>query len=443
MSAAIESWTKPEDLPVRPVIRAPVMTGCAIALSFFAGLGGWSSLAPLSSAAVAEGVIRVESHRKTVQHLEGGIVREILVGEGQEVAAGQALIRLDATQTSTTVAVLRDQMDAFMALEARLIAERDGTDVIAFDEELKSRSSDPKVASILDGQERIFNSRRRSLTDQAGILAQRVEQLGAEIDGHKAQLASADEQIRLTGEEIATVNDLLDRGLERKPRLLALQRQRSYLEGLRGEQHGAIAKAEQAIGEAKLQSADLLNKRSSEVALELREVQSRLLEIREKLSLADDINKRMEVVAPVSGQVVDLKVHTLGGVIHAGEALMDIVPQSDELVVEARVRPTDVESVHVGQPAQVALTAYKQRTTPRLDGTLVTLSADALTDEVRHTTYYSAEIRIDPTELLKLEAVQLYPGMPAEVMIVTGERTLLQYLIQPVLDSFHRAFREQ
>jgi HlyD family type I secretion membrane fusion protein len=443
MSAGVASWARPEDVPLRPRIGAPLAAGAFLLIAFFAGFGGWAALAPLSSATVAEGVIRVETHRKTVQHLEGGIVREILINEGDKVTAGQVLMRLDKTQSGTTVSVLQDQQDALLALQARLEAERDGLDAIQFPPELSARQSDPKVATVVGGQQKIFDTRRQSLRAQLGILSQRVEQLGSEIAGHKAQLVSANEQIQLTQEEIATVTDLLNRGLERKPRLLALQRQQSYLEGSRGEQLGAIAKAQQEIGEAKLQSADLLDKRSSEIALELRDTQSRLLEIRQKLGAAVDVDNRMEVVAPVSGQVVDLKVHTLGGVVRPGDALLDIVPQSDELVVEARVRPVDIDAVHAGQSAQVALTAYKQRTTPRLDGRLATVSADALIDESRHISYYSAEIHIDSSELAKLNGVQLYPGMPAEVMIVTGERTLLQYFIQPVIDSFHRAFREE
>jgi len=443
MSAGVASWARPEDVPLRHRIGAPLAAGAFLLIAFFAGFGGWAALAPLSSATVAEGVIRVETHRKTVQHLEGGIVREILVNEGDKVTAGQVLMRLDKTQSGTTVSVLQDQQDALLALQARLEAERDGLDAIQFPPELSARQSDPKVATVVGGQQKIFDTRRQSLRAQLGILSQRVEQLGSEIAGHKAQLVSANEQIQLTQEEIATVTDLLNRGLERKPRLLALQRQQSYLEGSRGEQLGAIAKAQQEIGEAKLQSADLLDKRSSEIALELRDTQSRLLENRQKLGAAVDVDNRMEVVAPVSGQVVDLKVHTLGGVVRPGDALLDIVPQSDELVVEARVRPVDIDAVHAGQSAQVALTAYKQRTTPRLDGRLATVSADALIDESRHISYYSAEIHIDSSELAKLNGVQLYPGMPAEVMIVTGERTLLQYFIQPVIDSFHRAFREE
>jgi HlyD family secretion protein len=441
MSAGIDIWQRPEEVPERPALRGPLAAGILLVAIFFAGFGGWAALAPLASATLAEGVIRVETHRKTVQHLEGGIVREILIAEGDRVEAGQVLMRLDQTQSGTAVAVLSDQRDALLALRARLTAERDGLEAIAFPPELSG--ADAKMAALREGQGRIFEARRRSLAAQLGILAERREQLQSEIQAHKAQLAAAKAQLQLIAEEIATVADLLARGLERKPRLLALQRQQSYLEGLRGEQQAAIAKAEQTIGETRMQGEDLLTKRSAEVALELRDAESRLLEIEEKLGLASDIDRRMEVLAPVSGQVVDLKVHTVGGVIRPGEPLLDIVPMSDALVVEARLRPVDIDSVAIGQPAQVALTAYRQRTTPRLDGTVVKLSADALTDPERRINYYAADIRIDASELAKLQEIELYPGMPAEVMIVTGERTFLQYLLQPVTDSFHRAFREQ
>jgi HlyD family type I secretion membrane fusion protein len=441
MSAAAAIWQRPEDVPQRPALRGPLMAGIFMLALFFAGFGGWAALAPLASATLAEGVIRVETHRKTVQHFEGGIVREILVAEGDRVEAGQVLMRLDRTQSGTAVALLSDQRDALLALKARLTAERDGLDSISFPPELAA--SDPKIDALKEGQSRIFEARRKSLAAQLGILSERREQLRSEIQAHKAQLAAAKEQIELIAEEIATVADLLARGLERKPRLLALQRQQSYLEGLRGEQQAAIAKAEQTIGETRMQSEDLLTKRSAEVALELRDAEAQLLEIEEKLGLASDIDRRMEVLAPVAGEVVDLKFHTLGGVIRPGEPLLDLVPASDELVVEARLRPVDIDSVEIGQPAQVALTAYKQRTTPRLDGRVIKLSADALVDADRRVTYYAAEIRIDSSELAKLQEVELYPGMPAEVMIFNGERTFLQYLLQPVTDSFRRAFREQ
>jgi HlyD family type I secretion membrane fusion protein len=440
MSAGAAIWQRPEDVPERPMLRGPLAAGILLSAIFFAGFGGWAAVAPLASATIAEGVIRVETHRKTVQHLEGGIAREILVAEGDEVEAGDVLMRLDQTQSGTAVAVLSGQRDALLALKARLSAERDGLGAIVFPPQLSG--SGEKVVELREGQARIFDARRESLAAQLGILDERREQLDAQIQAHKAQLASTKEQLRLIAEEIATVADLLSRGLERKPRLLALQRQQSYLEGLRGEQQASIAKAEQAIGETRMQSEDLRTRRSAEIALELREAEAQLLEVEEKLGLASDIDRRMEVIAPVSGQVVELKLHTVGGVIRPGEPLLDIVPNSDELVVEARIRPVDIDAVAIGQPAQVALTAYKQRTTPRLDGTLVKVSADALADPERRISYYAADIRIDPSELAKLEGVQLYPGMPAEVMIVTGERTLLQYLLQPLTDSFNRAFRE-
>ena len=377
-----------------------------------------------------------------MQHLEGGIVRDILVHEGDTVAEGQVLMRLDDTQTTTTVGLLRDQADAMRALEARLIAERNGAETVAFPPELESRRLEPSVAAVLDGQRRIFVSRKEGLDGQQHILEQRIEQLGAEIRGYKAQVASASEQISLIHDEIASVEALLAKGLERKPRLLALQRQASAIEGNRGEQLGFIAKAEQAIGETQLQAADLLNRRQNEIALELRETQDKLVEIEDKLHLASDIDRRTALTAPVAGRVVDMRVHTAGGVLRPGEPVLDIVPEADTLIVEARVNPTDIDSVRIGAPAQVSLTAFKTRTTPRLDGAVAKVSADALVGEDR-SSYYEAEVQIDPGELEALADVTLTPGMPAEVMIHTGERTFLQYIAQPIVDSFHRAFREE
>jgi HlyD family type I secretion membrane fusion protein len=295
---------------------------------------------------------------------------------------------------------------------------------------------------VLEGQERIFASRKEGLDGQLRILDQRIEQLGAEIRGYKAQAASASEQISLINDEIASVTVLLEKGLERKPRLLALQRQKSSIEGTRGEQLGLIAKAEQAIGETKLQAADLLNRRQNEIALELRETQDKLVELGDKLHLAADIDRRTALTAPVAGRIVDMHVHTTGGVLRPGEAVLDIVPEADELIVEARVHPNDIDSVKVGAAAQVSLTAFKMRTTPRLDGVVIKVSADALVAEDR-SSYYATEIQIDPGELEKLSGVALTPGMPAETMIRTGERTFLRYIGQPILDSFHRAFREE
>jgi HlyD family secretion protein len=430
-------------IPDRPAARAPILAGLAIVALFFGGFGGWAAWAPLSSAAVAPGQVRVDSHRKTVQHLEGGIIREILVREGDEVRAGQVLIRLDDTQPGATSDALSGQYDALRALEARLIAERDWLPAIDFPPILAQRRGNPAIQAMLAGQETIFSSRRRALDGQLGILKQRIEQLRSEIAGYRAQVASLEMQSALIKTEIQGAEELAHKGLERKTRLLELQREAANLEGNRGQQLNLIARAEQGIGETEMQMVDLANKLSNEVVAELRDTQTKLAEIEEKLRAALDVKGRTEIVAPQSGLIVNLRHFTSGGVLKAGEPVLDVVPQDDKLIIEAEVRPLDIEAVHAELPAEVRLTAYKQRRTPTVSGTVVHVSADSLLNERTGQPYYVAHVEIAPEQLARLEGVKLYPGMPAEVMIVTGKRTALEYLLDPVRDSFARAFREK
>jgi HlyD family type I secretion membrane fusion protein len=432
----------------RPPVRAPVLAGLLILLVFCLGFGGWAALAPISSAAIAPGFVRVESNRKTVQHLEGGIIEELRVQDGDIVEAGQVLIRLDRTQAAARHDALLHQYQSLRADESRLVAERDGRDRIAFDDQLEGRRGEPRVAEILAGQESIFETRRRSYQGQIEILEQRIEQLRSEIAGLRAQVSSEDRQLALIAEETADVDLLLVKGLERKSRLLALRRQAALLEGSRGEHSAQIARAEQAIGETELEMFSLEDRLAAEVAEELEEVQSQLAETEEELRAAEDVLRRREIRAPIAGAVMDLQFFTEGGVIEAGVPILDIVPESDRLVIEAKVSPLDIDTVEPGLPAQVRLTAFKQRSTPTLEGRVVQVSADRLSDdspsdEQAATAFYKADVEIHSAKLARLDGISLYPGMPAEVLIQTGERTLADYLIAPVLDSFARAFREE
>jgi HlyD family type I secretion membrane fusion protein len=433
----------PLHAPPRPPIRAPLLAGLLFLLVFFLGFGAWAALAPLSSAAVAPGAVRVESNRKTVQHLEGGIIEELRVKDGDLVRAGQVLIRLDRTQAAAHHDALLHHHASLRAEEARLIAERDGRDRIAFGDELESRRDDPPVAEILAGQESIFATRRRSYRGQIEILRQRVEQLRSQIAGLGAQVASEDQQLALIAEETADVDSLVGKGLERKSRLLSLRREAAELAGSRGEHTAEIARAEQAIGETGLEMLNLADRLAAEVAEALQEVQGELAGIEEELHAAKDVLRRREIRAPIPGTVMGLQFFTDGGVIEPGVPILDVVPRGEKLVIEAQVSPLDIDTVKPGLPAQVRLTAFKQRRTPTLDGRVVQVSADRVADEQAGVVYYKADVEIDPTELARLEGVALYPGMPAEVLIQTGERTLADYLFAPILDSFARALREE
>jgi HlyD family type I secretion membrane fusion protein len=441
LAVSTNGSARPE-VPQQPPIRGPVLGGLLIVLVFFLGFGGWAALAPLSSAAVAPGAVKVEGNRKTVQHLEGGIIAELHVHEGDMVEAGQLLIRLDRTQATAHHEALLHQYRSLQAAQARLIAERDGGGHINFGDELLSQRGDPRVAEILTDQESIFETRRRSYEGQIGILQQRIEQLGSQIKGLEAQVASEDQQLALIAEEATDVGSLVEKGLERKSRLLALKRQAALLEGSRGEHQAEIARAEQTIGETKLQMLSLADRQAAEVADQLKDVQVQLTETDENLRAALDVLRRSDITAPIAGTVVGLRFFSVRGVIDPGAPILDIVPQSDRLIVEARVSPLDIDVVHAGLPAQVRLTAFKQRRTPTLAGRVIQISADRLAGEQPGSAFYKAEVEIDPAELARLEGASLYPGMPADVLIQTGQRTFTDYLLRPILDSFAHAFRE-
>jgi HlyD family secretion protein len=428
--------------PQTPETRGPVLAGLLIVLVAFGGFGSWAALAPLSSAAVAPGAVRVESNRKTVQHLEGGIIEELRVREGDAVQAGQVLVRLDHTQAAARHDALLHQYRSMRAAQARLVAERDGRAGIDFGDELESQRNDPRVTEILAGQERIFETRRRRYHGQIQILRQRVEQLGSQIGGLEAQLASEDQQLALIAEEMTDVASLVEKGLGRKPRLLALRRQAALLEGRRGERQAEIARAKQAIGEAKLQMLSLADRRAAEIARQLTDAQAQLSEAEEGLRAASDVLHRSDIVAPIAGTVVGLRFFTEGGVIDPGAPILDIVPEDDRLIVEAEVNPLDIDVVHAGLPAQVRLIAFKQRRTPTLGGRVLRVSAGRLEGEQPGSAIYKAEVGIDSTELDRLKAISLYPGMPVEVLIQTGKGTFAEYLLRPILDSFAHALRE-
>ena len=434
---------EPEDeegIGLRPIIIVVVVV---VVTLFFGGLGGWAALAPLESAAIATGVVSVASSRKTVQHLEGGIVSEILVREGDEVEASQLLIRLEDTQPRASLELLRGRQLAALALEARLAAERDGRKLVEFPDALLTAAQDTKVAGMITAQERIFEARRNSLSGQVAILKQRMAQFSEEIKGLSSEIAAQDTQLELIAEESGAVAQLVAKGLAQKPRLLGLKRQSAEIEGARSRNRARIARVKQSIGEAHLRISELSTALINEVVQELRDVQTDLSDLTERIRAAEDVMRRTDILAPLAGTIVGLQVHTRGGVIAPGSPLMDIVPKDDRLIIEAQVDPNDIDVVHSGLPAQVRLTAFNQRHLAPIDGQVVSVSADRFTDERTGVGYFLARIELDAAELEALEDVALYPGMQAEVMIVTGARTAFDYLTKPLATSLRRAFREE
>jgi HlyD family secretion protein/epimerase transport system membrane fusion protein len=406
------------------------------------GVFGWGAFAMIDSAVVTPGTLMVEGNRRNVQHLEGGIVGEVLVRDGSIVAAGQSLIRLDDTRVRAGLNVVLDETDRTRARIAVLTAEREEVAAPVFPPELLARRSDPKVSEILAVQGQEFIARRNSLQGQIEILTQRALQLQKQIDGLNVRIESNDRQLALVRQEIMGVEGLVRMGLERLPRLLSLQREEARLIGEKGEAIENIARIQQAVGEAEMQRTQLQRARQEEIAKELRELQGRMLELREREISANDQLMRLTIDAPESGMVMDLRYSTRGGVIAAGSQVASIVPQEERLVVEAQITPVDVDTVRIGMPASIRLSHAAARTTPVLEGLVERISPDRMTDQRTGMPYFVARIAIAPEELTKHEYLRLQPGMHAEVLIRRGERSFASYLARPLSDRFAKSIRE-
>lgn len=430
-----------------PRSEAPSMNS-TVAAGFFAVfglLGGaliWACLAHLDSAAVATGNVIVDSHRKTVQHLEGGILRELLVKEGDQVKAGQVLARLDTTQAEAAMNQAEKQLWAVQARITRLRAEQEGARQIVWPESLAKLRTDPAVNDAFTTQEKLFDARWQSYDASIEVLRRKVDQFQAEITAANAMLASTHDRLRYTQEELKAVAGLLAKGFERRPRLLELQRVVAELQGRLADLNGTVAKSNQAIASAEFEIAVAQKNRQAEIGKELQETQATESDVVERLRATTDVRQRKDVLAPQDGAVVEVKVFTSGGVIAPGAPIMDIVPKNDDLIVEARINPVDIDVVTIGLTAQVQLSAYKARRVPAVDGEVIYVSADKLTDPRTNEPYFTARIKLDKAMLESMPHVKLSPGMPAEVYIITGERLAIDYLISPLRDSFRRAFRE-
>ena len=420
--------------------------GLLIVLSIFGGLGAWATLAPLSSAALAPGVIAVENYRKTVQHLEGGIVKAILVRDGDNVVKGQSLIILENTQPRALLEVIRGQYFISLAREARLLAQQNGLDEIHYPEELLGHENDRRTRDAIQMQNQTFSVRKQAHEGESELYQRQIEQLRAKIIGLRAQKRSRDRLINSYRNELKDFRVLLNEGYAEKQKVREFERNLAEREGERGELISSLAATEQEINETQLKILQLQKELQREVAKELSEVQGVLFELRERLQSLQDTVLRTDIKAPDAGMVLGLSVHTLGAVIPPGGKILDIVPQNEKLIVEAQVSPLDIDRINIGQIAEVRFSAFKSRTTPKIAGKLIAVSADRLVDEQSQdkTPYYLARIEISPQGLKDLASseLQLLPGMPAEVLINTGERTMLEYLMDPLSDTIARSFIE-
>jgi HlyD family type I secretion membrane fusion protein len=423
--------------------RGTILAGLVILALFFGGLGTWAATAPLNAAVVGEAVVKVAGNRKSVQHINGGIVRELLVHEGDRVGADQVLLVLDNTEARAEYDLITQQVATLQAQEARLVAERDGTASIAFAPDLLARTNDAVAIAAMDAQRDEFDSRRTALDGQASILSQRLFQLDDQITAGEQLLQSQQVQLQSVRDERASLDDLFKKGLVTKPRMLQLERTATGLEGQIATTSGQIATNRKAADEIDAQIRQLKSDQLAEVTGKLSETQAKLADLGPRLTNATASLGRMEIRAPYAGEVVDLAVFAVGAVIGPGERILDIVPDDTLLVVEARVRVEDIADIAPGMKGEVHFTSYKQRVTPLIHGSVRSVSADRLTDERTQIPYYVAEIDVDAAELAANPEIQLYPGMPATVSITTKERTALDYLIGPLTASLERSFREK
>jgi len=422
------------DAPLRAI-------GMAVLLGTVGILGTGSYLAPIDSAASASGFVTVKSHSKTVQHLDGGIVKELIAKDGDIVSEGDILLTLDGSEIKAQLEILRGQQITFAAQVARLTAERDRLGLVNYPKEVQNLS-DARVVEAQQSENQIFNARKNAHEGEVSVLNQRISQLNSRIQGLQGQKTSKQELKASYTEEAKDLRELLAEGFADKQRLRDLERSLSASTGEIASLSSEIASSEMQIGETRLQILQIQKQFQEEVANKLSEVQAQLYDINQRLTATVDKVNRIQIKAPSAGRVMGLSIHNVGGVITPGRPILDIVPQGEELIIDARVSPMDIDRVHVGLVAEVRFSAFKQALTPKMMGKLTILSADKLTDERTGAPYYSAKIELTPDSYVKLGNMELLPGMPADVLINTGERTVFEYLMQPITNAFARAFIE-
>lgn len=420
-------------------IRRCLLAGVASLGLLVGGVGGLAAMTELSGAVIAQGTLVVDSNVKKVQHPSGGVVGAILVREGDRVKSGQALVRLDATITRASLAIVTKSLDELGARLARLEAERDGRETIAFPRDLSGENALRAIA----GETSLFVLRRAAREGQRDQLKERIAQLGEEVAGLTQQKTAKRREIELIARELEGVRKLWTQKLVPIARVTMLERDAARLEGEHGRLVAAIAQSKGRVSEIELQIIQIDQELRSEVAAELRDVQGKIAELVERKVAAEDQLERIEIRSPQNGIVHQMTVHTVGGVIQAGEPVMLIVPGGDELTVEARVAPRDIDQIAAGQKAVLRLSAFNQRRTPELAGVLTTVSADLSVDQKTGIGFYVARVRLPKEEIARLKGLSLTPGMPAEVFFPTHERTILSYLVKPLSDQVERAFREE
>lgn len=422
-------------------IGSRVVIGTALAFLLLGGVGGWAATAQLTGAVIAQGSVTVDQNLKSLQHRDGGIISDIAVREGDRVAAGQILIRLEDAQTKAELSIVHSQLVELSARKARLLSERDGLAAIAFPADLDLGHAE--ASFIVNGETRLFNGNLANRESQKKQLELGIEQIGEEIKGLEAQRLSKDEEITLLGIEHTKLATLADAGLVQGTRIYTSDRDKAQLMGERGEIDAAIARAKTRMSEIRLQIISIDENSRTEAQRELSLVDTRLSELQDRRTAIEDRLARTDIRAPISGTVNELNIHTIGGVISPAEILVTIVPEHARLKVEVRLAPASIDQVAIGQAARLRFSAFNQRTTPELKGEVVHVSPATSRDPATGEAYYLGDISIPAAEMAKLGDDVLLPGMPVEVYLSTEQRTAMSYLTKPLTDQFNRALLER
>jgi HlyD family secretion protein len=424
-------------------IRRHLLLSVATIILLVGGIGGWAATSEFAGAVIAQGQLVVDSNVKKVQHPTGGVVAELNVRDGDQVKMGDVIVRLDDTQTRANLSIVSKGLDELTARRAREEAELEGDEQVTFAPDLLARQSDPEVARIVKGEAKLFETRRKSREGLKAQLGERVQQSEEEIRGLAAQVASKEKQVEWIQQELEGVRDLWSKKLVQFNRVTSLEREQARLEGERGQLIAAIAQAKGKIAETRIQILQIDQDMRTEVGKDLADIRAKTAELIEKRVAAEDQLKRIDIRSPQNGMVHQLDVHTVGGVISAGQQIMLIVPAADKLIVEAKVQPQDIDQVRIGQAAVMRFSNFNTRTTPEVNGEVTFVSADVTQDQRTGISYYTVRIAVPPEELARLEAQKLQPGMPVEVFIQTTVRTVVSYFVRPFQDQIAKAFREK
>ena len=423
--------------------RKFALSGYALIFLTFGVMGLWAGIAKVDKAVVASGNVSVETNKKTIQHLEGGIVKEILVKEGQRVNKDQVLIKLESTQAQANSEILTNQVMSSLGLEARLLAERDGKKQIIWPSEFDNYKAKPFLVKLVEDQEQQFRERRDSLNAQLDILDSRIKQTQKGVEGLEIQKSAAEKQLGFLKQELDSLHKLLKKNLVGLNKVLAREGDQTRVEGAIGSAIVDIAKGQSQINELELTKAHTKQKFDEEVATSLLDVRNKLGDFRQKNVVASDVLKRIDITARRAGTIQNFKVFSIGQVVRPGEPLLDIVPDDEKLIIQGMFQPQDIDVVHEGQKAEIRFPAFHSRTLPTMEGTIETLSHDRLMDEASKQPYYLGTIAISKADIPDDYRVRLRPGMPAEIIVAAGERTVLSYLVGPLTSSIRKTFIEQ